>query len=214
MIQKNLLIITFAITLISIVIICGCSVTMPEKAEINPLRFYRYPNANMSKIGRVVILELDNESANQNLGSDITIALAEEIQKKQIFGLDTLTKSNPKWRSIDIDQDKPITAEQLLDIHSKFNADAVLFGQVTHYRPYPRNSIGLKLKLLDCQTGQMLWAIDQVWDSTDVAIENRIQSFFNKQMRSGYEPMEWEITMLSPRIYNKYVAYEIARTLE
>lgn len=168
----------------------------------------------MADIGKVVILELGNDSANPSIGKEMTDALTEEIQKKQVFGLDTLAKKDPEWKSVDIGKQVDISEEKLAEIHQKLHADAVLFGRVTSYRPYPRNSIGLKLKLIDCQTGQLLWAVDQVWDSTDITIENRIKSFFKKHMRSGYDPLDWKITMLSPRIYNKFIAYEVSRTME
>lgn len=199
---------------ISLMLASGCSLIMPKTPAANPLRYYRYQGADLSRVGRVVMLELKNLSSNPQLGNDITVALAEEIQKKQIFGLDTIYPTDPQWKSADLGSSDEYSKEQLSDFRTKLKADALLFGKIIHYRPYPRNSVGLKLQLVDCRTGQLLWAIDQVWDSTDAAVEKRIESFFTLQMRSGYDPMQWKLTMLSPRIYNKFVAYEIARTLE
>jgi len=53
-----------------------------------------------------------------------------------------------------------------------------------------------------------------VWDSTDIVIEERAKVFFSTQMRSDYGPMDWEMVRLSPRIYNKFISYEISQTLE
>ena len=62
----------------------GCSLIMPKTPAANPLRYYRYQGADLSRVGRVVMLELKNLSSNPQLGNDITVALAEEIQKKQV----------------------------------------------------------------------------------------------------------------------------------
>ncbi|MBW8014795.1 MAG: hypothetical protein FVQ82_01290 [Planctomycetes bacterium] len=209
MIKNIILLLALALLPIS-----GCLFETKKDDSINPLRFYRYPDYNLKSIGRVVMLEMENLSANQELGKELTMALSEEIQKKQIFGLDTLYIKDPKWKSLNLSTDSDISMKQLGDIQTRFGAAAVLYGEIVRYRPFPRYSIGLKLELVDCTTGQLLWAIDQVWDSTDAKTEERIKSFFSTQMRSGYKPMEWEIVMYSPRIYNKFITYEISQTLE
>ena len=196
------------------ILLTGCSIVRPKTPATEPLRYYRYPGMDLSRVGRVVMPQLKNLSANPDLANEITVALAEELQKKQIFGLDTIYPTDPKWKNADLGDASRYSAKQLSEFRANLKADALLFGKITHYRPYPRNSVGLKLQLVDCRTGQLLWAIDQVWDSTDAAVEKRIESFFKKQMRSGYDPMKWKLTMLSPRIYNKFIAYEISETME
>jgi len=206
---KNIILI-----LVVLVPISGCSIRLNKPEPISPLVYYRYGGYDLKRIGRVVMLEMVNLSSNQELSSELTAALSEEIQKKQIFGLDTLYLNDPKWKSLNLSTDSDFTSDELDTIRTKFNASAVMYGKIVHYRPYPRNSIGLKLKLVDCSTGQLLWAIDQVWDSTDAKTEERVKAFFNTEMRSGYDPMDWKIVMLSPRIYNKFITYEISKTLE
>lgn len=197
----------------TLVMISGCTMNNPRQV-INPLRYYRYEGYNLQKIGRVLMLEIENLSDNPNLSNELTTALSEEIQKKQVFGLDTIYFSDPKWKSLSLSVGSDFTMQELEGIQSKLKIDAILYGKIMHYRPYPRNSVGLQLKLIDCSTGQLLWAIDQVWDSTDATTEARIKSFFRTQMRSGYDPVDWKMVMLSPRIYNKFITYEISQTLE
>jgi len=194
--------------------ISGCSIKLKKPAPIRPLEYYRSGGVDFRSIGRVVILEMENRSTNQELSKELTMALTEEIRKKQIFGLETLYLRDPKWESLRLSTDSDVSTKQLEDIQKKLGVDAVMYGKIENYRPYPRNSIGLKLKLVDCATGQLLWAIDQVWDSTDTVIEERAKIFFSTQMRSDYGPMDWEMVRLSPRIYNKFISYEISQTLE
>ena len=67
--------------------------------------------------------------------------------------------------------------------------------------------------MIDLQEGKIIWALEEVWDSTDKATEQRMQKFFENQMRSGYQPMNWQVLETSPRYFNKFVAYEITQTL-
>jgi hypothetical protein len=194
--------------------ISGCRFNAKKPTPLTPLRYYRYGGYNLKTIGRVVMLEMENLSTNQGLSNELTAALSKEIQSKQIFGLDTLYLNDPKWKSMDISSDFKFSLEELAAIREKFKADAVMVGKITHYRPYPANSIGLKLELFDCSTGQLLWAIDQVWDSTDLKTEARIKSFYSTEMRKAHDPLDWKIVMQSPRIYNKFVTHEISQTLE
>ena len=209
MIKKIILL--FVVVLLPI---SGCSLKLKKSAPIRPLEYYRSGGVDLRSIGRVAILEMENLSTNQNLSKELTTALSEEIRKKQIFGLETLYFKDPKWESLMLSVDSDVSPKQLEDIQKKLGVDAVMYGRIEHYRPYPRNSIGIKLKLVDCATGQLLWAIDQVWDSTDTIIEERAKFFFSTQMRSDYGPMDWKMVMLSPRIYNKFITNEISQTLE
>jgi hypothetical protein len=84
---------------------------------------------------------------------------------------------------------------------------------MSDFRPHPRMQMGLSLRLLDLKRGQLAWAVDHVWDTTDKAVEKRIERYFNDQIRSGYEPMDSRLIMISPKAFEKFIAYEVAETL-
>jgi hypothetical protein len=73
--------------------------------------------------------------------------------------------------------------------------------------------MALHLKMMDVRHGRLLWAMEQVWDSTDRQVELRMQKYFKKEIRRGYQPLDWEIMVTSPRAFNKFVVYEIGQTL-
>ena len=103
--------------------------------------------------------------------------------------------------------------EWLAAIGRTLKVDAVLLGAITQYQPYPHMTAGVRVRLIDLQDGQLLWAVQQVWDSSDKAVEARMRGFFRTRMRDGYEPLGWELAVISPRHFHKFVAYETARTL-
>lgn len=193
--------------------LCGCYGEY-KRDTVAPLVYYRYPGYDLRLTSRVLMLEMENDSENPELGADLTMSLSEAIQKNQTFGLETMYMADSKWKSLHLSRESDFTMEKLADIQKRFKADAILYGKIINYHPYPRTSVGLKLKLIDCATGDLLWAIERIWDSTDVDTETRVKAFYKKQMRKEYEPLDWKMVMLSPRMYNKFVTYEISETLK
>ncbi len=175
--------------------------------------YYLNPRANFPSVGRVVLLELDNLSARQDLSESLTQTLADELSKRHLFSVQKVMRSEPIWQTMNLDAVKSHSLEDLAAIRQTFGADAVLYGTIQRYVSFPHLQTGLTLKLIDLRSGQLLWAFEDVWDSTDKAVERRMQSFFKEQMRSGYEPMDWQILVTSPRAFERFVAWEVARTL-
>jgi hypothetical protein len=190
----------------------GCHIYEPM---VPPMANYYYlnPDKDLSTVGRVAIVELDNDSSYPQISTDITDALFQALQKKQLFGLTVIRQDDPLWRSLQLDADSTYTLEQLSIIRKTLKYDAVLTGTVTRYQPYPHMAVGLRLKLVDLRDGQLLWALEQIWDSADKTTEYRIKSFFRTQMRSGFEPLGERLAILSPLKFTKFVAYEVAETL-
>ena len=93
------------------------------------------------------------------------------------------------------------------------NCNALLVGTVTAYQPYPHLSIGLRLKLIDLEDGQLLWAFEQIWDTTDKTTEKRIKDYFQAQIRSGITPLHEQLVVVSSLKFVKFVAYEVAETM-
>jgi hypothetical protein len=203
--RKTLLIVSMPVFL------QGCMIIRPATYEGS--QYYVNPRADFSGIGRVVVFELEDLSNSAELGRNLTETLTESARKRHLFGVSSLFRSNPAWRSLDLNDSSSYSLEKLASIKEQLNTDAIIFGCITQHYPYPQMLTGLHLKMVDLRDGRLLWAIEQVWDSTDKSVERRMELFFEKQMRSGYEPMNWRLVVTSPRAFNKFVAYEVARTL-
>ena len=215
----------FIALLLPLVLISGChyrTISVP-KADC----YYLNPTKDVRAVGRVAIVELGNNSSYPQISVDVTEGLFTALQKKQLFGLTIVHQDDPAWRSLQLDLDSgpptqnntfgvpsTYTLEQLSAIHETLKCDAVLIGTVTEYHPYPRMAVGLRMKLVDLRDGQMLWALEQVWDSADKTIERRIEKYFQSQMRSGFAPLRERLVVVSPLKFIKFVAYEVAETLQ
>ncbi|MHC4132008.1 MAG: hypothetical protein ACYSSP_11215 [Planctomycetota bacterium] len=202
---------------ISLLIICwlmvmsGC-VIYTEQEPLSQF-YYRNPKKDLSTIGRVALVELTNNSTQPKVSSSITLALYEAIQKKQLFSLSIIDEEHPAWRSLQLDENTSYSYQQLADIKKALKCDAIIFGTVTDYHPYPHMTMGLSLKLIDLRDGQLVWAVEEIWDTSDKRTEYRIERYFNMNTRSGLMPIHKELMAISPIKFQKFVAYEIAETL-
>jgi hypothetical protein len=175
--------------------------------------YYINPRANFPTVGRVVLLELDNLSARQEISEILTQVLADELGKRHLFSIQKVMRSDHVWQSLNLDNMKAHTLDDLAAARQTLGTDAVIFGSIQRYMPFPNLQMSLNLKLIDTRSGQLLWAFEDVWDSSDKAVEQRMQVYFSEQMRTGYEPMDWKILITSPRAFERFVAFEVAQTL-
>ncbi len=189
----------------------GCRIIHP--VEMPAGHYYLNEQANFAGIGKVVLLELNNQSSHQPQGLTFTQTLADGLGKKHLFTLRVIEREDPVWPMLELDSIQSHTHRQLAEIREALGADAIVFGSIHRYTSYPYFLIAVHLKMVDLRDAKILWAIEEVWDSTDKATEQRMRQYFETRMRTGYQPMNWQVLSTSPRYFNKFVAYEITRTL-
>jgi hypothetical protein len=174
---------------------------------------YRNPRKDPAHLGRVALVECDNRSSFATVSKDVSDALYVALQKKQQFGLTTVAQTDPAWRSLQVESEAIRSPEQCMKIRQALGCDALLTGVVTEYQPYPHLMIGLRLRLTDLTDGQLVWAVEQVWDSTDRATEARIKKYLKVEMRSSRNTMSDPLMVVSSLNFLRFVAYEVALTL-
>jgi hypothetical protein len=200
----------FALSLTAL-LLAGCATdrTMSPAANF----YYLNPGSDLAGIGRVAVVELYNDSSYPQMSSEVTESLFQALQKKQVFGLTIVNQHDPSWRSLQLDLDSPYTQEQIRSIRETLKCDGILIGTITKFRPYPHMTVGLRMRLLDLRDGQLLWAIEQVWDSTDKRTEHQIRKYYSSEKNLGTVPLQEHLAAISPLEFLKYVSYEVAETL-
>jgi hypothetical protein len=193
------------------VLLAGCST--PHQPAASAAYYYLNPNKTLTTVGRVAIVELRNDSSYPQASADITTALFQALQKEQFFGLKIVQRDDPSWRSLQLEGDSTYNLNQLLAIRETLKCDGLLVGTITTFRPFPHMAVGLRLKLLDLRDGQLLWALEQVWDSADNTTEKRIEDYFKSEKRSGLEPLNEQLASISPLEFIRFVSFEVAQTL-
>lgn len=195
-----------------LILLSGCvHYTIYESA---PNSYYSNPAKDLNRIGRVALIELENNSSVHQISPNVTDSLFLEIQKKQIFGLTMVGHDDGVWRSLQLDIDTNYTFEELAQMRKVLKCDAILTGTITGFEPYPHMAIGLRLKLIDLTDGQLIWALEQVWDTTDKTVKNRIESYYNpRRLIFDDENLSGQLGSVSSMKFFKFVSYEITETL-
>ena len=90
----------FTILLLLPVLLSACqfytvSPPMPEY-------YYLNPDKDLSTVGRTALVELENNSSYPQISADVTESLFQALQKKQLFGLAVIRRSDPAWRSLQL----------------------------------------------------------------------------------------------------------------
>jgi len=187
----------------------GCA----EKPAEPAIGYYLGPRSDLAQVKQVVFVELSEKGTFPGVAEDMTVALSHAIHQRRLFRIDVIDREDPRCKTLSLQDTAAFTIKQLHDMRKAFGCDAVLLGQVRDFRPHPRMQIWLYLRLLDLKEGKLLWAVDQTWDTTDKATEKRMKKFFDKQMQTGLEPIEWELVKIGPKTFQKFVSHEVAATL-
>jgi hypothetical protein len=189
--------------------VAGCAGTPPARG----VNCWLSSRSDLRRIHRVVLVELDGDGSAPQVARSLTESLFRALQSTRLFHVDVVAATDAVCLDLPLDKREPFTIEEMAAIRRQLRCDAVLLGRVSHYQPYPHMQLGLYLRLLDLRDGKLVWGVDHVWDTTDKAVEDRIRRFFDRQMRSGWEPEHWSLVLKSPRAFRRFVAYETAGTI-
>ncbi len=199
---------SFALLLLA----CGCESDKQSRPMAGS--YYLSPYKDLHRIGRVALLEIAGTSDDPQIAAALTEALFLEAQKKQVFGVTVVRRSAPAWQELQENLDSSQTLRQLATAREALNCNGLLVGTLTEYRPYPHLAIGLRLKLFDLTDGQLLWGMEQVWDSSDRSTQKRIKAYLKEDRKAGHSPLREELVIVSPLNFCKFVAYDVASTFE
>lgn len=168
-----------------------------------------------SNIRRVIIIPFAYESDREEVVKEVTESITIELQKTGEFdvvlpyeNVGLLLEGRQSWNR------GSINSEILIEARRRFGADAVISGSITHYKPYKPLVLGLKLGMINTDTGSLLWSFDGVFDSNETTVTNMVKSYFEKSSQKEQSIYGWEIMLLSMGQYTRFVANQIISTLK
>jgi len=174
----------------------------------------RHPTAIAHRgIKTLCLVEFENMTSSPQISSEITEALYQAIQKRDLFDLSLIRASDSDWKHLPIGPDAPFTLEQVMAARKMLGYDALMVGTVTSYSAYPHMAMGLHLKIIDLRDGQIVWKTEQIWDTADKNMEERIKKYYHDQVRPGFSPLDEKLAMLSSINFLKFISYDVAKTL-
>jgi hypothetical protein len=177
------------------------------------VNFYLRNPADLQGLGQVAMVELPRDPQYAEISQLMTEALANGLSERRLFTVCVVRPADALYERMPQDCSKAMTLPQIAQLRQDLDCDAVLIGTITSYRPYPHMRIGLRLKLMDLRNGQLLWAVDEVWDTSEADVQRRLEKYFDEIAGKDYQPIGWRVALASPRAFVKFVAWEISQTL-
>ena len=183
--------------------------------EPRPTRigYYLPRPRDLARIHRVAMVELEHDGPCPRLGRDMTQALVKAIQDRILFHVKVVRADDPRLGELPSDLQGCKTLKDLALLRKAFNCDALLVGSICRFEPHPRMQLGLYLQLLDLRRGRLVWGLEHTWDTADRATRLRIREFFRNRRRDDHGVTDWHLALMSPKAFEKYVAFEVADTL-
>lgn len=202
------------VTLLLLITTQSCKmVNVYNTAPVMEKCFYINPDKNISNMGRVAIVVPKNNTEYPQISADVATAFYQQLQKKQILGLNLIAKNDSAWQTLQVSQTGPYTPPQLKDIRDALSCNAIIVGDVTQYSPYPHLTLGLRLKMIDLTDGQLIWAFEQIFDAQDKDTMKKAEKYYKYQKADTDSKLGPKLMSVSSIEFLKFVSYQIAMTL-
>jgi hypothetical protein len=202
-------------------LLTGCSTphqySEAPGSQSNPYNVYSTGHALPADLKRVALLPLvtDGRYGEMIDGCEtLDPVLNAELIKTKRFEVARVTSQGLKdctgqsgWSG-----DEALPPEFFSAMHEAYGCDAVLFCQLTEFRPYAPLAIGWRLKLVDVRTRQVVWAGDEIFDNATAPVVPRSAYRYWFYPTVCQNDSNW-ITENSPRRFAQYTVDQLLATL-
>jgi len=202
-------------------LLAGCmSPSIDDSARIGP--FYKPTNqvgdAQLpSTLHRVVVLPISGgEVAPAESAAALDPVFITELQKENRFEIVALSRDECRLRfHVDEFRSTGVLPHDFVAILQREHAaDAVLFIDLTVYKPYRPITIGVRTKLATLGNDvRLLWTFDNVFSADDPAVANSARRHFLNADRGGVPADLTPSALQSPARFAAYVAAATFATL-
>ena len=142
-----------------------------------------------ANLQRVTVLPLVPARGNRDAERGVPLikqVFVEEFSRARVFDvvgvsprhLDQLTGVRA------LHADSPLPVDFVENIRRGTACEAILFTELTTYRAYPPVAVGWKLHLFNLESEQLIWAVDEVFDTGQAPVANALR----RHMRENLSP--------------------------
>ncbi|TVM00963.1 MAG: hypothetical protein CV087_11800 [Candidatus Brocadia sp. WS118] len=189
----------------------GCSSVPPHYSST--LNYNKTDGFKRTQIHRVLLLPFEHNVDRDAVIDEVTEAFAVELRKLGSFEV-VLPEENRATLALDrgIWTRGTVNLDTVLTLKKQYDADAIIFGNITHYRPYEPMLLGVKVGMISTDSGLVVWSADGVFDSNENEMAELVKQYFESthQKNALYG---WRLILLSMRRYSQFVANQITKTL-
>jgi hypothetical protein len=208
--------------LLMAVLVSGCTTgnssavkKHPASPKVQLANVYR--PAMSGELTRVAVLPLAGDVQPPDALREMDQTFFSEFNKAQVFEGVRVNRTEVMdlVHQEQIPSTEAVPREILVELQRKYSAEAVLFIDITHYRPYRPISISVRTKLVSLKNNDVLWAIDSTFDSAEPAVAEAARTFskLTEQNPVALKASDSSGVLLSPQRFARFVAREVFATL-
>lgn len=167
---------------------------------------------------RVAVLPLAIKSNTESLvaGRDAMAGLlSQELQRVERFEFTLVTPEQlVQWTGKEVwASDEPLPRDFLKRISEELDCEAVLFGRLTQYRPYPPLAVGWEFKLIRASSAGVLWAADELVDAGEKSEADRALQYERQRTKRLFGVDKGDLILVSPARFGQYSLNTLFSTL-
>ena len=134
-----------------------------------------------------------------------------ELIDKRLFevvtiGPETMKEMFPDARYSSVEY---LPADLLTKLNARYDIDGLMLVDVSYFNAYQPVGLGVRAKLLNGNTGELIWAADEVFDASDPRVSNSARKFYKTESIIQYPLHNTQTALHSPNRFSKYVAHSI-----
>jgi hypothetical protein len=208
-----------ALAALSLLCLGGCMTpAINDPARVGP--FYAPVNfmaeRSLEGIRRVVLLPVCGGSlASEEAVAALDPVFTEALQRQRRFEVVRLSREDclRKFRAAEFSSVAALPHDFMGALKREFAADAVMFVDITVYRPYRPLALGLRAKLATLDRTRIVWTFDDAFATDNPAVANSARRHFLTGDR-GDVPADLSPAVLqSPARFADYAATTMFATL-
>ena len=186
---------------------------------------YRPTNFQVSRshlkaeIVRVAVLkpEVDRELS---LNYGLQLGLLQEVFKSEVIKprlFEAVMVDSSTLRSligsIKLSSDRPYPIDLFASLKENLDCQAVLFSELTSLRIMPPMSVGWHMKLVDIESLQTIWEINELYDGGNESVATAAFQYYESEIQAGFRKPDPELVLASPRLFSQYTLNSIFSTM-
>jgi hypothetical protein len=193
----------------------GCAHDRPadSQAAVAPFQQYLDPRVDWSSIQRVVLMPIANQTAYPKIAEEMQTNLAAELQRVGRFDIVVASREDPGAKAHDIFSRGQFDEIELLRVAREYQAQAVLFGQITNYHPYNPPRIGLSLLMIHPAEGIVIATSEGLWDAREAGTAAQAKQLYGQTLSWPQSMLGADRVLESPDVFQRFVSQQVATSL-
>ena len=206
-----------------LVLLSGCLFRSRVRSKLNyawygpPYKvtnYYRHPELYSMGISRVAVLPFINESQYSEAAEKVHQAFVGELKKTNSFAV-VVDETDQAADLLDtLRRHGTIDPSAAMRVALSLNVDGLIICRITNYFPYRPPVLGLDVFLVHPQSQEVVWQVDELFDSSNLAVMNAIRVYYDSNFNVKASDYGYDLFVYSISRYSQFVTHEIVATLK